>query len=815
MPVGLVVPLALGSVMMTAPCAWAQTAAAGGAGTVTPADASGGAPAADANGVSAPDASGVSNVVVAAPSQSKAVIQKEQAQPTPATVLTPEQLQADQVTNVQEAQKLVPDLQIRIINVRNVAINIRGLGQASASALDGIEDGVAVYLDGVYQARPGASIFDVPSLESIVVKSGPQGTTGGADSTGGAIYVTTKLPSFTPEAYGQLSLGNYGYYNAQVGASSRMFDSDKAAIRLDGLIQDNTGYVTNVLNNEKYQDWRSAGLRGQVLLLPADNLTVRIIADYSHVDTQCCVYGLQSVLTNYANGAPYPNNFYARAAALKYTPLPAESTPYQIALNSVTRVEQETAGASLHIDYDWDGFKLSSISAASYYDFWPHNDGDNTGLSVVTNTAGQIHQKQATQEFRLETPRGERVESTTGLFYFWEQVLDNGRTWYGDQAGQYIYNPKTVAQLNTATVALSNLNYATQAQPITNSIAWYGNSTFHATPKLDLIAGLRETYEWKSGGFNQEQLGGLPLSLLSPANALIAQTQRNALGREYFYEASVSNALFSALATAAYHITPESQVYATYSRGAKSGGVNLVNLPAGAPATVYPEFVDNYEVGIKNAFYDNRLLLNAAAYWMNDHNYQTTAASVANGITQTYLANAKSVISRGLELSARATPVEGLTTFANVAYDDAYYNSFANSPCPIEWSNKPTCNLSGSAIALAPLWAAAVGAEYRHRIGILFNQEMDGYGGFDYTWQSEFFSNPDASRYAIVPAYGLLNLHAGIAPASGRWDLSAWVHNAADTKYVTQQTVWSPTSGAIGAQVGQPITFGITFRAKI
>jgi len=165
-PIGLVVPLALGSAMMTAPCALAQ-AAAGAGGNVTPADNSGIAPAADANGVSAPDASGVSDVVVAAPSQSKAVIQKEQAQPTPATVLTPEQLQADQITNVQEAQKLAPDLQIRILNVRNVAINIRGLGQASANALDGIEDGVAVYLDDVYQARPGASIFDIPSLKPM------------------------------------------------------------------------------------------------------------------------------------------------------------------------------------------------------------------------------------------------------------------------------------------------------------------------------------------------------------------------------------------------------------------------------------------------------------------------------------------------------------------------------------------------------------------------------------------------------------------------------------------------------------------------
>ena len=392
-PIGLVVPLALGSAMMTAPCAPAQ-AAAGAGNNVTPADSSGSVAADTSNSVSAPDASGVSDVVVAAPSQSKAVIQKEQAQPTPATILTPEQLQADQITNVQEAQKLAPGLQIRILNVRNVAINIRGLGQASANALDGIEDGVAVYLDDVYQARPGASVFDIPSLERIVVKKGPQGTTGGADSTGGAIYVTTKLPSFKPEAYGEVSLGNYGYYNTQVGASGPILNSDKAAIRLDGLMSDYTGYVTNVLNNQKYQDWRSAALRAQVLLLPADNLTVRLIAGYNHVDTECCVYPLQTVLTNYANGAPYPNNFYKRAARLNYVPLPAESTPYQVALNSNTRVTQETADVSLHIAYDWNGYTLSSISAAGYYDFWPHNDQDITGLSVITNGAGQIHQKQ-------------------------------------------------------------------------------------------------------------------------------------------------------------------------------------------------------------------------------------------------------------------------------------------------------------------------------------------------------------------------------------------------------------------------------------
>jgi iron complex outermembrane receptor protein len=255
----------------------------------------------------------------------------------------------------------------------------------------------------------------------------------------------------------------------------------------------------------------------------------------------------------------------------------------------------------------------------------------------------------------------------------------------------------------------------------------------------------------------------------------------------------------------------------TYSTGAKSGGLNLAaGLPAGAPYTVKPEHVDNYEVGIKNAFYNNRLLINGAAFWMVDHDYQTTAASPVTGVS--YLANAKSVISRGFELDVRAMPIPSVTTYASASYDEAFYQSFNNAPIPpyVAPSSGTNYNLTGATVALVPRWSASLGAEYRNRIGTFRSQELIGYIGGDFSWQSSFYSLPDGSPITIVPSYGILNLHAGITEPSGRWDLSFWIHNALNAQYITQNQIQViNATGAYGAQVGDPLMFGVTLRAKI
>ena len=825
LPIGLTVPLALGSVTTAA---HAQTATPKPA-AATPAQPASAQPSppppppppADAN---APG-DNVQNIVVSAPTASQATVQQQQSQPAAATVVTSQQLQSNQVTNIQEAKRLEPSVQIKIINVRNIAINIRGLGQASASALDGIEDGVPVYVDGVYQARPGQALFDIPSLDNIVVAKGPQGTRGGQDSTGGAISVNTKPPEFTNQQYGEVSAGNYGYYDVQLGATGPILGSDKAAFRLDAYASDRSGYVSNPYTGQDYNDWRSAGFRGQLLLTPSDNLTIRIIGGYDHVDSASGVYGLTSVQTHYSDGAPILNGWFTRlglastTAGRAYLFIPPAATPYSVALDTMTRVKQEDGNLSMKVSYDVNGYTLSSITAGGFWNFYPANDGDYTNLPVLLDTTGTIYQRQATQEFRVTSPHGNRVEFSAGVFSLWEQVLDDGRQVFGQGAGGF-YNP-TTTNLALATQALNNLHVASVAEPITSEIAPYANATFHATPNLDMIGGLRYTYEWKSGSFYQDEFG-TSFAGLTPAQIVAAQKLQITRGNEptaTFDSGSqhIQNGLLTGLATLAYHITPETQLYATYSTGAKSGGVNLSSgLPAGAPYTVKPEHVDNYEVGVKNEFFSHRLVINGTAFWMADHDYQSTAASPVNATP--YLSNAKEVISRGLELDIRAQPVTSLTTYASASFDEAFYESYNNAPPPpyVDPASGKTYNLTGATVALVPRWSAALGAEYRNPVGTFGTQEFIGYFGGDFSWQSNFYSLPDGSPLTVVPSYGILNLHVGITPASGRWDLSFWIHNALDVHYITQnQILVTNATGAYGAQVGDPLMFGVTLRAKI
>jgi len=119
----------------------------------------------------------VQDVVVTGPATKETFSQEQvdalQAKPSPLTIVTQRQIEALNITNLQQAQKLLPSLQIKFSNVRNLTINVRGFGQSSSNATDGIFGGVPVYIDGVYQPRPGQAIFDVPDLVGVEVAKGP------------------------------------------------------------------------------------------------------------------------------------------------------------------------------------------------------------------------------------------------------------------------------------------------------------------------------------------------------------------------------------------------------------------------------------------------------------------------------------------------------------------------------------------------------------------------------------------------------------------------------------------------------------------
>ena len=121
--------------------------------------------------------------------------------------------------NVNRLKELIPTVQFYSTNPRNSAINIRGLGAPFGLTNDGLEQGVGLYIDGVYYSRPASATLDFLDVDRIEVLRGPQGTLFGKNTTAGAINVSTRRPSFTPGTDLELNVGDLGFVQVKAAAT--------------------------------------------------------------------------------------------------------------------------------------------------------------------------------------------------------------------------------------------------------------------------------------------------------------------------------------------------------------------------------------------------------------------------------------------------------------------------------------------------------------------------------------------------------------------------------------------------------------------
>lgn len=123
-----------------------------------------------------------------------------QAVPIAISVIGGSYMEEAQAFNVNRIKELVPTVQLYSQNPRNTALNIRGIGSPFGLTNDGLDPGVGFYVDGVYYARPAATTLDFIDIDQVEVLRGPQGTLFGKNTTAGAFNITTRRPSFTPDA---------------------------------------------------------------------------------------------------------------------------------------------------------------------------------------------------------------------------------------------------------------------------------------------------------------------------------------------------------------------------------------------------------------------------------------------------------------------------------------------------------------------------------------------------------------------------------------------------------------------------------------
>ncbi|WP_374942612.1 TonB-dependent receptor [Sphingomonas sp.] len=726
--------------------------------------------------------------------------------------------------NVARITQLQPTLQFYSTNPRNSAANIRGLGAPFGLTNDGIEQGVGIYVDQVYYSRIASATFDFTDTERIEILRGPQGTLYGKNTTAGAINITTRPPSFTPEARVELTAGNYGFFQGKASVSGPLVP-DKVAVRLSTSTTTRRGTIYNVRTGEHLNSQDNLGFRSQFLWHATPSLDLTLYGDYNRQKPDCCV---QYYVRTGATQRPLNRQYAALAAAQGYAVPSTDAFDRVTDVDTPLRAKQELGGLSLVGTLDLGSAELTSVTAWRFWHWDPSNDRDFIGLPITTVSANPSQQSQFSQELRIGSTGEHRLDYTLGAFYFYQTIDTQGLQVQGPAASAFLLNPTSAGGRDPAT--LNGLTARNTIGFTNTSAALFGKLTWHVTDKLQIAPGLRLNYDEKKGEYlSVVTTGARELVTADPR----FNDQRGVLAAQS-YQPRFDNWNLSGDITAAYTVTPDVHAYATYARSYKSGGINLSGLPldAGdnpilAAATVKPEKVNHYELGLKTQFLDRRATLNLAAFRTEISDYQATVTNGQLGVLRGYLANAGKVRTQGVEFDSAFRPNERLNVYVNGAYTDAKYVRFVDAPCPPELSGGTTataanpatpagtgtvspasCDISGQRLPGVSKWAFSYGAEYDlpARIGGLDGQFYVGYDG---SYRSTFSSNPSPSAYTQIKGYALSNVRAGFK-ARDSWNVFGWLRNAFDHDYYEVLALQSGSTGLVVGQPGDPRTYGVT-----
>jgi len=739
-------------------------------------------------------------------------LRQEDAQAVPISLSVVNSLAIEQTfsNNIAQVALLVPSVNYTSPNPRNTALTIRGLGSsvvAIAQSNDGLDPGVGFYVDQVYHGRPATAAFDFVDLDRIEVLRGPQGTLFGKNTTAGAINITSKAPTWQPEHAAEMSGGNDGYYQAKAYVSGPL-RSDTLAGRVSAVITGRHGVLDNVTTGGENNDVHNDAARGQLLYAPSSAFRLRLTADYSKFDSNCCTqvyFGVGTTLK------PAPRQYPALAVGVGYAPPSLDPYDRLADIDAALRVATNEGGVAAIADWDLGLVTLTSVSAWRWWNWDAANDRDYTRLSIQTLQHIPSRQDQYSQELRIGSNGSHAVDYTAGLYWYGQTLTGEPITVYGPLATYWL--------LGSAPLYPANLldGYGTDGHTRfhSDSYAAFGEATWHVTDRLAATGGLRYTQEEKNGRYDSTVSGGL-----ATTNLQLIRAQLSIL-RPQSYTASVADGSPSGRVSLAYTWTDGIMTYASYARGEKSGGINMSGLPLDAnnqpalrTAVVKPEHDTTVELGLKALLFDRRVSLNADVYNTRVRDYQANVVDTAPGALRGYLANIEAVEAKGVEVDAAFRSAAHFTGYASAAWTDGKYLSYQDGPCPLEsiGSTTTVCDLSGRPLPGTPHSAYSMGGEYVGPTRV-WSQSGEWYLRADFTSRSDIYGDASDSRYTLIRGYSVVNASFGVRVAS-RWNAALWARNLLGGDYMQNLTVQAGNSGLVVGTPSDPRTWGLTLRVR-
>jgi len=359
--------------------------------------------------------------------------------PMAVSAVTADNLRNTGATDIRQLNQVAPSLLVSSTSSEagGAVARIRGVGTVGDNP--GLESSVGLFIDGVYRARTGIGLTDLGPIDRIEILRGPQGTLFGRNTSAGLISVITARPRFTPEVSGQIDVGNFGYHRLEASATGPI--SDTVAVRLDGVWDKRDGFLKDVISGRRVNDRDRWLLRGQVLFQPSNNLSFRLIGDYSRQNEECCAAPFlpahDVVATGGGGVAEEPSTIAAIERALGGI---IEDNPFQRKV-SITPGRSFTSkvtdwGLSGELVDDFGWAELTSITAYRYNKYTRGQDADFNNLDILFRDqhGGSFNRfRNFSQELRLQgNTWNNRLDWLVGGYYSNESLTLKDNLAYGN-----------------------------------------------------------------------------------------------------------------------------------------------------------------------------------------------------------------------------------------------------------------------------------------------------------------------------------------------------------------------------------------------
>jgi iron complex outermembrane receptor protein len=682
----------------------------------------------------------------------------------------------------------------------NPTVFIRGVGSNDFAIFT--DAGVGFYVDGVYYARSIGANTDAVDLQSVQVLRGPQGTLFGRNTIGGAVIIETAKPQFD-EISGKVEAITGRFDRADLRAAINLpIIRDRLALRLTAATLNRDGYVKRLSDGSDMGNRNTDMVRAQLRWDPSSRVRVDLAGDYTRsrehsAPNKLVAVGPQAGLAaRFALPGPVLSLYNANVAPSRgiiapngqptLNPSWITSDPFTTWAGgpNVNNLDLWGVQATIGVDLAPE-FQLKSITAYRDMHAVFARDGDNTPFTF-RETYNDDKVWQFSQELQASGRFGRRVSYVAGLYYLKEKGHDFGRA----DLAVSLWPP-----------------LGPPASPAVYLFNWIDNESYAAYGEVDI--GLIDRVTLTLGGRYNHDSKKIRIINIRQRDSFASSAGmdvRAPLGGNYprFIDSDTQNIpdsaswnSFTPRVILKADVTDHANVYASYSRGFKSGGFNLRPLSAPSEVTAYdPETLSTWELGTKTSWLDRRLTLNAAL-WRS--RYQDIQLSV-NQTPLNFVANASGRL-WGFEVEAAAKPSRWLDLNASVGHVDSKYTSISNPRAP---SQVLPLTLSDHFVK-APRWTLAAGAQVNIPLGGLGMLKLRG----DVTDYSRIYNDLSNHPYLTEDGYTLVNARLSWSDPAERFAVALFVTNLTKALYI-QSGNFSNGFGLAELSYGRPREWGLS-----